>query len=254
MSGAFDIGKFKQMFEAVDESEYARAVLVMARAAENAERFEDMCEFMKHLVEKQRKLDVTERNLLSVAYKNVIGTRRGSWRNLAQDQGESPLASTYKGQIEKELKTICDEVLKLLKDILIPQSEKSGDDNSLVFYKKMAADYLRYLAECIQSEEYKDAAEKYYSEAMEKAQECLSSTNPIRLGLALNYSVCLYEIKKLEEKACELAKSAFDSAISDLDKLDECDYKDSTLIMQLLRDNLTLWSSNLDDDNDDEAN
>ena len=43
--------------------------------------------------------------------------------------------------------------------------------------------------------------------------------------------------------ACRLAKDAFDSAISDLDQLNEDSYKDSTLIMQLLRDNLTLWAS-----------
>jgi len=59
----------------------------------------------------------------------------------------------------------------------------------------------------------------------------------------LNYSVCHYEILKDKTKACTLAKTAFDQAISKLDKLDEASYKDSTLIMQLLRDNLTLWTS-----------
>jgi len=71
----------------------------------------------------------------------------------------------------------------------------------------------------------------------------LTPTHPIRLGLALNYSVCFYEILKDKQKACDLAKTAFDQAISKLDKLDEASYKDSTLIMQLLRDNLTLWTS-----------
>ena len=75
------------------------------------------------------------------------------------------------------------------------------------------------------------------------AVDKLSPTHPIRLGLALNYSVCYYEILKESKKACELAKKAFDEAISKLDQLDEASYKDSTLIMQLLRDNLTLWTS-----------
>jgi hypothetical protein len=57
--------------------------------------------------------------------------------------------------------------------------------------------------------------------------------------------VCFYEILKDKNKACELAKTAFDQAISKLDKLDEASYKDSTLIMQLLRDNLTLWTSGM---------
>ena len=66
---------------------------------------------------------------------------------------------------------------------------------------------------------------------------------PIRLGLALNYSVFLYEVQTKSEEACALAKQAFDDAIAELDTLDEESYKDSTLIMQLLRDNLTLWTS-----------
>ena len=71
----------------------------------------------------------------------------------------------------------------------------------------------------------------------------MKPTNPIRLGLALNYSVFYYEIKNVSDKACELAKTAFDDAIAELDSLPEDSYKDSTLIMQLLRDNLTLWTA-----------
>lgn len=74
----------------------------------------------------------------------------------------------------------------------------------------------------------------------------LAPTNPIRLGLALNFSVFHYEIKNNPTEACALAKSAFDGAISELDSLDEDAYKDSTLIMQLIRDNLTLWQSDND--------
>ena len=67
--------------------------------------------------------------------------------------------------------------------------------------------------------------------------------DPIRLGLALNFSVFLYEVQSKSDDACSLAKQAFDDAIAELDSLDEDSYKDSTLIMQLLRDNLTLWTS-----------
>lgn len=49
-------------------------------------------------------------------------------------------------------------------------------------------------------------------------------------------------------RACHLAKQAFDEAVSELNTLGEESYKDSTLIMQLLKDNLTLWTSDLPDD------
>jgi len=114
----------------------------------------------------------------------------------------------------------------------------------------VAADYYRYLAEFKEGdakEQIGKKAEASYKDATVKAQSDLAPTHPIRLGLALNYSVFLYEVQSKMDSACELAKSAFDDAIAELDTLDEDSYKDSTLIMQLLRDNLTLWTNNEED-------
>lgn len=86
-----------------------------------------------------------------------------------------------------------------------------------------------------------------YKSANTEADEGLEATHPIRLGLALNFSVFYYEILNSPDRACRLAKQAFDEAIAKLDELAEESYKDSTLIMQLLRDNLTLWTSDLAD-------
>lgn len=112
-------------------------------------------------------------------------------------------------------------------------------------------DYHRYLAEFATGNDRKEAAENSlvaYKAASDIAMTELPPTHPIRLGLALNFSVFYYEILNSPDRACRLAKAAFDDAIAELDTLSEESYKDSTLIMQLLRDNLTLWTSDMQHD------
>merc|ERR1712129_269503 len=88
-----------------------------------------------------------------------------------------------------------------------------------------------------------ESARLAYEDARKVAEKGLVVTDPIRLGLALNYSVFLYEVLSDPDNACKMARTAFEEAIAELDNVAEDSYKDSTLIMQLLRDNLTLWTS-----------
>jgi 14-3-3 protein epsilon len=224
----------------------------MAKLAEQAERYDEMVEYMKQVSqESSSDLTLEERNLLSVAYKNVVGARRASLRIIGsietkEKEKGSPneqLVTEYKAKVEQELNSICNDILMLLDQQLIGKAEGSAEAS--VFYLKMKADYYRYLAE-FATGQTKDSnaldAQGSYRTATQKAGE-LAPTHPIRLGLALNYSVFLYEVQAKSAEACDLAKQAFDDAIAELDTLDEESYKDSTLIMQLLRDNLTLWTS-----------
>jgi 14-3-3 protein beta/theta/zeta len=160
------------------------------------------------------------------------------------------LRNTVK-KIEKELNDICGDVLDLLDKHLIA---KASNPESKVFYLKMKGDYYRYLAEVAVGDtraKVLEDSQKAYQEAFEIAKSKMQPTHPIRLGLALNFSVFYYEILNSPEKACQLAKTAFDEAIAELDTLNEDSYKDSTLIMQLLRDNLTLWTSDAATDDAD---
>ncbi|CAN1340846.1 14-3-3-like protein B (Fragment) [Linum perenne] len=165
-----------------------------------------MVQFMQKLVVASTpaaELTVEERNLLSVAYKNVIGSLRAAWRIVSSIE-------------QKE--------------------EGRNTSESKVFYLKMKGDYHRYLAEFKVGDERKAAAEDTmlsYKAAQETAAADLAPTHPIRLGLALNFSVFYFEILNQSE------------AIAEIDTLGEESYKDSTLIMQLLRDNLTLWTSDV---------
>ncbi|KAJ4297133.1 hypothetical protein N0V88_004051 [Collariella sp. IMI 366227] len=200
----------------------------LARLCEQAERYDEMVTYMKEVAKLGGELTVDERNLLSVAYKNVVGTRRASWRIISsieqkeESKGSDKHVATireYRHKIESELEKVCQDVLEVLDEALIPNAA-SGE--SKVFYHKMKGDYHRYLAEFASGEKRKvaaTAAHEAYKSATDVAQGELTPTHPIRLGLALNFSVFYYEI------------------------LNSPDRLRRTLIMQLLRDNLTLWTS-----------
>ena len=238
------------------------ALVFQAKLAEQAERYEDMVGAMKAVVEgATESLSDEERNLLSVAYKNVVGARRSAWRIIssveqkASSEKNLSLTVEYRKRVETELEGRCDEVLGLIDGLLKLAKEKEVSE-AQVFYYKMKGDYYRYLVEIQPPESDKCKGSKSKSkEAYVEAQEAskdLPNTDPIRLGLALNFSVFYYEIEGDPAKACLLAKKAFDDAISELDSLEDGTYKDSTLIMQLLRDNLTLWESEVDKPEDDD--
>jgi len=232
-----------------------------AKLAEQAERYDDMANSMKAVTETGIELSNEERNLLSVAYKNVVGARRSSWRVISSIEQKTDgsaerkqqMAKEYREKVEGELKDICNDVLGLLDKFLIP---KASNAESKVFYLKMKGDYYRYLAEVAVGDSriaVVEDSQKAYQDAYDISKSKMQPTHPIRLGLALNFSVFYYEILNSPEKACQLAKTAFDDAIAELDTLNEDSYKDSTLIMQLLRDNLTLWTSDTAGDGEEQA-
>ena len=228
----------------------------MAKITEQTERFEDMIDCMQQVVKADASLSVEERNLLSVAYKNTIGSRRTAWRALSSIEKKEEtkgsknlhLLKGYKKKIEAELDKYCKEVLDLIDKSLIA---KAANPEAEVFYHKMKGDYHRYISEHTTGDDNKkagDSAHDAYKKATEVAEKELKTTHPIRLGLALNYSVFHYEVRNDPSTACQLAKKAFDEAIADIDQIEEEQYKDATTIMQLIRDNLTLWTSEIEDE------
>merc|ERR1719188_1219982 len=223
-----------------------------AKLAEQAERYDEMADHMWEVGKQGGELSVEERNLLSVAYKNKVGSRRAAWRIITSieqketskgNESNAQWAKEYRQKVETELQDICDKILNILKETL---TKNASGGESKVFYHKMEADYYRYIAE-FKDGDAKDSAAKSateaYAEASSVAEKDLPVTHPIRLGLALNYSVFMYEVLQKPDEACNMARKAFEDAIAELDNVAEDSYKDSTLIMQLLRDNLTLWTS-----------
>jgi hypothetical protein len=190
----------------VDES------IFLARVAEQAERFEDMVNFLKPVLDaKGGDVSSDERNLLSVAFKNLISSKRTAWRTISaieQNPKYSKFGGSlaeYKKRIEEGLYKDCETVIDLIKQKVL--SKGSGDE-ARAFFVKMVGDYYRYIAETAQGaklEQVKTEALKAYTEANGIT---LPPCNPIKLGLALNFSVFHYEVMKDHKKACALAEES----------------------------------------------
>jgi len=229
----------------------------LAMLAEQCNRFEDMMNFLDVMVKnKEEGLTSDERNLLSIAYKNTISLRRTAIRTLLayeakerkkEDSAYLPYIVEYKKRIEKELEDLCEKIIKNIDNSLL---SRATDDESKVFYHKMKADYYRYIAENIEAERKKIFADKSlqsYDSAMEVAGN-LDITNPIRLGLALNFSVFYYEVIGDHDKACNIAKDTISKASEPLSAVDAEDeeHKDAISIINLLQENLNMWTTEND--------
>ncbi|KAK1648238.1 hypothetical protein QYE76_066043 [Lolium multiflorum] len=229
-------------------------VVCMAKLAEQAERYDDMVDFMKKLARMDVDMNAEERHLFSVGFKNTIGARRASWRILSSLEqkvtaGEqaSRMINVYRKKVEDELRVICNEILSIIAIHCLPLAN-TGEN--IVFFYKMKGDYYRYLAEFSTETEKKSAADQSlmaYQHAMVVASTELSPAHPIRLGLALNFSVFFYEIMNCHERACQVAKQAFDEATNEINSAGVEGYNDSILMMELLKDNLALWTSELNE-------
>merc|ERR1712166_185670 len=157
------------------------------------------------------------------AYKNAVGSRRASWRIISSvenkektkgNEEQAGYAAEYRKKVEGELQTICDNILELLSTGLISTASNA---ESKVFYHKMKGDYYRYIAEFTDDDKKTNAsddAKHAYEDAMKVAAQDLPVTHPIRLGLALNFSVFHYEVLGNPDEACKMARTAFEDAIA----------------------------------------
>ncbi|KAF3788444.1 hypothetical protein EJ110_NYTH08686 [Nymphaea thermarum] len=237
----------------------------MAKVAEQAERFEEMLEFVEKgataASSDGKDLTAEERHLLSVAYKNVVGSRRAAWRILMsierseEKRCNSHRAGTiedYRSRIESELSSVCGRILRFLDSHLIPSA---AAPESKVCFLKMKGDHLRYLAEFKTGTDRKEVVENTltaYKSAQEIAVAKLPTTHPIRLGLALNFCVFYYEIMGSPDQACALANQALSEAnMTGTETPDHGPPKESSVVMQLLRHNLAVWATELQDDDEE---
>jgi 14-3-3 protein epsilon len=228
----------------------------LAKLYERAERFPEMVKAINKYVELDPKLTKDERIILSAGYKNIISGKRASLRLLnglarkeeKKNSKQIEYIQEVKSSLKKEFDQICEQIQNIVDKFLLP---KAADSETKVFYLKLKGDYYRYKAEFDLDKDFPDTcdkAEKVYKEGYEIANKDLRITNPIRIGLALNFSVFYYEIKGLKEEACNIAKTAFDESMKVLDDLEKSKAKETLLIIQLLKENLILWNNEMNEE------
>ncbi len=226
----------------------------MAMLAEQCNRFEEMTEFLEDMLKgRDKDLNSDERNLLSIAYKNSLTSRRTALRTVIayetkeKKKDNSPFLSyiqEYRKKIEDELTKMCNNVLLTIDTHLLKRAE---DAEAKVFYLKMKGDYNRYIAEYAQGD-LKDKVSKSALDAYALASadaKNLSAIHPISLGLALNFSVFYYEVMGDHEKACTIAKDVLDVANKEMANVEDPEenenHRDALSIINLLRENLDMW-------------
>lgn len=223
-----------------------------AKLAQEANRYEDMAEYMRLVAETGAPMTKDEDNMLAVAYKRVLDAKRSSRRTLTsveQKDGiaswEAAVARDYRVHVDDEQRTLCNEVLSVINGWRQAGRAADTDPATGVFYLKLTADYKRYAAEATDDPDARAAvvaeSRAAYEQADTLGRRVLRPIDPVRLGLMLNYSVFLYQVCNQRQQGHDLAKRAFDEAVAEIDSIEDYMYEDSTLILRLIRDNLTIW-------------
>lgn len=234
-----------------DSDKQHEVLIFMAQIYDQTDRHQDMVDVMKQVIQIKPDLNNDERNLLSVAYKNIIGSRRNGLRMITaiheheENRGNTARVeqlNRYRKTILDELEKYCNELIGLVDSFLLTAATSP---ESKVFYQKLKADYYRYICESRNESDKQEPSQKAkecYEAALQIAKNDIPPHRPTSLGLILNYSVFLYEIIGQKSEAIDLAQKTYNDCSNFVEENSDSSYSEATMILQLLRDNVQLWT------------
>jgi 14-3-3 protein epsilon len=223
----------------------------MAQVLDQTNRYSEMVDLMKRVISLNPVLSVNERNLLAVAYKNLITVHRNGLRIMSaigeHDDGTATnfrvsQIAEIRNKIVGELNSVCLDFIEMIGQTLLPVSP---DDETRMFFEKLRGDYFRYICENSTGEQLVEMtanARKAYEDAIEIAKVAQSPASPGFLGLVLNYTVFLNEVVGSTVEATELAKKTYMESSALIDNVSEESYSEATMLLQILRDNIANWN------------
>ena len=243
--------------ESQKKNKYSREELIfLSKLYTKAELYKEVINFIKEFIKLNPKIEKEECDIISTGFKNMISDKRASWftLNSMEHKEKKKKRNTVKeikeikNHIENEIRETCKELQDLVDKELLPKNE---EDEILVFLYKLKADYFRYICEFAEGNEYQDnliKAEEYYKKAYEIADKKLPIINCNRVSVALNYAIFLYETKKDKKSGFDIAQNTFKESMKFIDDLEKPKYRDTLLIIQLLKENIIFWNSEMGDE------
>ena len=240
--------------ESQTKNKYTREELIfLSKLYTKAELYKEVINFIKEFIKLNPKIEKEECDIISTGFKNMISEKRSSWFTLqSMERKEKKKKKNtikeikeIKNHIENEIRETCKELQDLVDKELLPKNE---EDEVLVFLYKLKADYFRYICEFAEGNELLDnliKAEEFYKKAYEIADKKLPIINCNRVSVALNYAIFLYETKKDKKNGFDIAQNTFKESMKFIEDLEKPKYRDTLLIIQLLKENIIFWNSEM---------
>jgi len=218
------------------------ALVYLGKMAQEQGEYETVFNYVSLLADLTADFTREEMHLISNGCKGKVIHLRSAYELIdptTEDVAVQEAVQEYKDRIKKQIVIECEKALELLNSIF--RTNAQSQTMVRIFLLQQIADFNRYLAEIDASHGPK--ALSGYKTAFALAQSTLHATDPIRLSVALNYSVCLRGVSGNQRGAITLAKAAVDDASTFLNSLEETFYDESTVLLQLIRNNMFRWSA-----------
>ena len=240
-----------------EKKKYSREEYIyLSKLYTKAEEYKKVLEFIEEFIKLNPKLDKEECDIVSTGFKNMISDKRSSWFTLnSMERKEKKKKKNtvkeikeIKSHIENELRETCNKLQEIIDKYLLPNNE---EDDTIVFLLKLKADYFRYICEFAEGKEFEynlNKAEEYYKKAFEISEKKLPIINCNRVSIGLNYAIFLYEVKKDRMAGFDVAQNIFKESMKFIDDLEKSKFRDTLLIIQLLKENIIFWNSEMSED------
>lgn len=225
------------------------------------ENYGEMFEYLKELSHIKVDLQTDDLDLITRCTKCYIGHKRGQYRKIltlidkdkiVDNQKNSSLLEILRKKLSEEILLLCNSTIDLsqnfLKNNVFPKKTQ-------LFFTKVIADHYRYIYEINGKEDVKLKAKEYYEKSLQTIKTCkYASTETPYLTFYLNYSVFLHDTMKNTEESIKVSKACLYEALKDTEDIVDNSQKDIVLLCQMLKDNISLWKTETNEDNDNNNN